>query len=111
MPVYDYLCDVCGPFTAMRPMAEYETPQTCPECSADAPRSLSVPHFANMATERRHAFSTNERSAHAPQSSAEYKSRHGANCSCCTGKGSRLTARAKDGSKSFPASRPWMISH
>ncbi|MEQ1888398.1 MAG: zinc ribbon domain-containing protein [Alphaproteobacteria bacterium] len=111
MPIYDYLCDSCGPFTEMRPMAEYETPCECPVCNLDAPRSLSVPHFANMAPERRHAFATNERSAHAPQSSTEYKSRHGANCSCCTGKGSRFTARAKDGSKSFPTSRPWMISH
>ncbi len=22
MPVYEYLCDACGPFTDMRPMAE-----------------------------------------------------------------------------------------
>ena len=25
MPVYDYLCDRCGPFTEMKPMAEAES--------------------------------------------------------------------------------------
>jgi putative FmdB family regulatory protein len=26
MPVYEYLCDDCGPFTDIRPMAECELP-------------------------------------------------------------------------------------
>jgi putative FmdB family regulatory protein len=33
MPVYEYLCDDCGPFTDVRPMAECDTPQDCPQCA------------------------------------------------------------------------------
>ena len=32
MPVYEYLCNDCGPFTDMRPMAECDYPQDCPQC-------------------------------------------------------------------------------
>jgi hypothetical protein len=42
---------------------------------------------------------------------SEMKKNHGAGCSCCTGKSMRKTKRGKNGAKSFPGSRPWMISH
>lgn len=112
MPVYEYLCDGCGPFTAIRPMAEYAEPHPCPECAASAPRVLmTAPHLATMSPTRRLAQATNERSSHAPQSSSLLGLSHGAGCACCSGKSSRFTRRGKDGSKSFPTSRPWMISH
>lgn len=110
MPVYEYSCAECGAFTALRPMAEYADPYPCPGCGGEAPRvMLTAPMLANMDASRRTAFATNERSANAPRSSKSQG--HGANCSCCTGKKSRLTLHGKDGSKSFPTSRPWMISH
>ncbi len=109
MPVYDYLCGDCGPFTDMRPMAECDLPSDCPACGASAPRViLTPPHFAAMPAATRKAHAANERSAHEPRS---LKSSHGVGCACCSGKPSRMTSRGKDGSKSFPASRPWMISH
>jgi putative FmdB family regulatory protein len=115
MPVYDYLCDRCGPFTALRPMAESGEPLECPNCRHDAPRAyLTAPYFATMSSERRLAHATNERSAHAPPNLAAFKAKqHGAGCACCGGKSSmgRKTARGKNGAKSFPGSRPWMISH
>jgi putative FmdB family regulatory protein len=110
MPVYEYACQECGPFAALRPMAEYADPHACPDCGTDAPRvMLTAPMLANMDAGRRTAFATNERSANAPKSSKSLG--HGANCGCCTGKKSRMTLYGKDGSKSFPSSRPWMISH
>jgi putative FmdB family regulatory protein len=113
MPVYDYLCPSCGPFADMRPMAECELPQDCPECVRPAPRAfLTAPHLATMDAGRRKAFATNERSASAPTSLKEMKSKHGPGCGCCSGsKSMRYTRRGKDGSKSFPTSRSWMISH
>jgi putative FmdB family regulatory protein len=112
MPVYEYLCKDCGPFTAMRPMSEYELPLQCPECMENAPRViLTAPHFSTLSAGRRLAHATNEKSAHAPKTSAEFNAAHGPACSCCSGKSSRLVKRGKDGSKSFPSSRPWMISH
>jgi putative FmdB family regulatory protein len=112
MPVYEYLCSDCGPFTAMRPMAECDLPSDCPACSANAPRViLTAPHFSTMPAAKRQAHAANERSAHAPLTLASFKTSHGAGCACCSGKSSRMSRRGKDGSKSFPASRPWMISH
>jgi len=115
MPVYEYVCDDCGPFTAMRPMAEYEQPCDCPECGAAAPRVLlTAPNFSCVSTERRTASAVNERAASAPKSLAEFKAqRHGAGCACCSGTlgRKRKTVQRADGAKSFPAARPWMISH
>lgn len=112
MPVYEYMCDDCGPFTAIRPMSECDLPHACPDCSGEAPRVLlTAPYCATMPSDRRRAHATNERSRSAPKSSAEYKASHPSGCSCCSGKSSRFVARGKGGSKSFPASRPWMISH
>src|SRR5271157_6606695 len=64
MPVYDYQCTRCGPFTDMRPMAEADRSHQCPTCGADAPRAyLTAPYLAAMSRERRLAHAANERSA------------------------------------------------
>jgi putative FmdB family regulatory protein len=111
MPTYEYLCDDCGPFTDMRPMAESDLPHDCPRCGVSAPRAyLTAPYMSGLSAERRNAFATNERSAHSPQTTSG-SGKHPSNCGCCSGKSSRMTRRNKDGSKSFPSSRPWMISH
>jgi hypothetical protein len=67
-----------------------------------------------MSVELRTAHATNERSAAAPSTLSALKSQHEAGCSCCSGlsnKKGRKTARGKNGAKSFPGARPWMISH
>jgi len=113
MPVYDYECRSCGPFTDVRPMSECDAASRCPACGFQAPRAfLTPPNLATMSGERRRAHATNERSAHAPQNLAGFKAKHGAGCACCSGKlSNRKVARGKNGAKSFPSSRPWMISH
>jgi hypothetical protein len=60
-----------------------------------------------MPTAVRQAHAVNERSAHEPRTSA----RHGAGCSCCGGGRKSNAVQAPNGAKSFPAKRPWMISH
>ncbi|HLH87923.1 MAG TPA: zinc ribbon domain-containing protein [Xanthobacteraceae bacterium] len=122
MPVYDYECESCGPFTFMRPMAQCDRPARCPQCGGKAPRAfLTAPYFA-MPAERRRAYAANEQSANAPYLASEVSGAHDAGCSCCVvpptrtlprskgGKKSR-TKTARSGAKSFPGSRPWMISH
>lgn len=111
MPVYDYLCDACGPFTALRPMAEFQAPHLCAGCGTPARRAmLTAPGLAGMDAGRRHAHATNERSAHAPTKAK----RHPSSCSCCKTGSRRAEAVGAPGAaaaKSFPAARPWMISH
>jgi putative FmdB family regulatory protein len=43
MPTYEYECPDCGPFTDIRPMAEFDLPQPCPDCTQPAPRLLTAP--------------------------------------------------------------------
>ena len=43
MPTYDYECPDCGPFNEVRPMAEFDQPQPCPDCNQAAPRLLTAP--------------------------------------------------------------------
>jgi len=101
MPAYDYACPSCGPFTASRPMAEYDLPFACPACGADAPRAiLGAPFFSGMDGARRAAFAVNERSASSPR-----RATHTAGCACCAPR--RL--RADDAGMKSTASRPWML--
>jgi putative FmdB family regulatory protein len=115
MPVYEYLCNDCGPFTEIRPMAECDLPQDCPRCETSSPRViLTAPNFFCMPSDKRRAHATNERSTHAPKTLAQYKASHGPGCGCCSGsskKPARLMTKTKGGAKSFPTARPWMISH
>lgn len=114
MPTYDYVCPDCGPFEARAPIAEYRDPRPCPHCAAESVRALlTVPHFATMDAGRRQAHATNERSSHEPKSTK--KGGHGPGCSCCASGAAKTQGSGAfyrpDGSKSFPAKRPWMISH
>lgn len=113
MPVYEYLCNDCGPFTDMRPMSECDDPQDCPRCESESPRViLTAPAFFCMPSDKRKAHATNERSAHAPKTLGEYKASHGPGCGCCSSKKpARLVTKTKSGAKGFPTARPWMISH
>ena len=104
MPVYDYLCPACGPFTAVRPMAAFQASCRC-TCGTDAPRAiLTAPALARMDPAARRATITNERSAHAPSRAQ----RHPPSCRCC--KPGVRSAEAVP-AKMFPGARPWMISH
>ena len=112
MPVYEYLCDECGAFTAIRPMAEYDLSNDCPKCGVSSRRVIMTPpQLSRLSQTGRTVSARNERSAHAPRTSAEMKSAHGAGCGCCGGKASQLPKGDKGGAKGFPTKRPWMISH
>ena len=107
MPVYEYLCATCGPFTAIRPMAAFEQPQPCEHCGEPSPRALlTAPAMSGLDSGRRQAAAANERSANTPTRAQ----RHPAGCACCAGSG-RRTPRTEPAAKSFPSQRPWMISH
>ncbi|WP_409567228.1 FmdB family zinc ribbon protein [Methylobacterium sp. E-016] len=40
MPIYEYACEMCGPFTAMRPMAQFLDACPCPECGTGTTRAF-----------------------------------------------------------------------
>ncbi len=116
MPLYDYLCECCGPFDAMRRLAEREQ-AACPQCGSMAPMAwLQAPRLTALSTQQRQAHETNERARHEPRSSREQGSygrlRHAAGCACCSGASSARTgAQRGRGARMFPGRRPWMIGH
>ncbi|WP_428484744.1 FmdB family zinc ribbon protein [Rhodopila sp.] len=108
MPVYEYLCSECGPFTALRPMADFQRPQPCEGCGGSAPRALlTAPALSGVDPGRRRAGEVNERSANAPARAR----RHPASCGCCSGAGRKKPTAEAVTAKSFPTQRPWMIGH
>ena len=120
MPTYEYDCAACGPFDALRPIARRDEPAPCPACGAIAPRVLlSAPALAGVggqqAAGRRMAMARNERAAHSPHSTRDAgnyrRMNHPAGCGCCRPAGRSVTVTARDGSRSAPSRRPWMISH
>ena len=105
MPLYDYLCDGCGPFRAWQPMATATRPAPCPECGGSAGRTLSAPHLrCGAAVVRYKAEAHNEKSANEPMVVRRLKPGHG---HAEHGKtphhhSHRLPKRRK---------RPWMLGH
>jgi putative FmdB family regulatory protein len=69
MPTYDYECADCGPFTEVHPMAEFDRPQPCPDCSHPAPRLLTAPALGGGAQQS---------DARGPSPTA-----HAGGCACC----------------------------
>ncbi len=79
MPLYGYLCDACGPFTVLRPMAEFSDSSPCPICGAAAPRAiLKAPTIAGTASVQNRTFVADD-----PGRSLM---RHPAGCACCLGR-------------------------
>ena len=117
MPTYEYECEQCGGFDALRSIAKRNEAAACPACGGESPRVLSsAPHLSRVAAGTRRAIETNERAANAPRSSKDpsagnQRLRHPAGCGCCAPAGRSATARSPGGAKSFPGKRPWMISH
>jgi putative FmdB family regulatory protein len=116
MPVYDYLCGRCGPFTEMRPMAEADLAQACPTCRKAEPRAfLRAPYCATIPANVKFAHATNERSAADPKTRSALQRAHGSGCRCCSGVQGSSVARKPIGdgtaAKGFRARRPWMLSH
>ncbi len=116
MPLYEYECDQCGVFTALRKMSDSSLPAECTDCGATSPRILSVPKLAIMSKLQRSAYERNEKSAHEPKS--------GRRSSCgCTGthvcKSTDKQAKQVDPEHAKPAlqmqtkktARPWMVGH
>lgn len=114
MPTYDYACDQCGPFESLRSIGQRDTLSVCPRCGTACKRVLTgAPRLAVISAQKHLAMRTNERASHEPVSSKSYVLRpHPSGCSCCSGGGkAKATTVVSNGNKSFPAKRPWMISH
>lgn len=121
MPLYDYHCDKCGPFSAIRKMSESSLAVSCGNCGSMSERIISVPFFALLAKNQRSAYERNEKSAHEP------KAMRRSSCGCsgahtCHPPTSQSNAAKENKTQSNQqgsgflmqtklTARPWMLGH
>lgn len=67
MPVYEFFCEICGPFEKRRSFAEASEPIECPTCQVEATRVYSAPGLYRTSQSERIAQYRNEKSAHEPR--------------------------------------------
>ena len=68
MPLYDYDCEICGPFRDWVAMADHAEPQPCLQCDVPAARSVSALHCRTGSGATRYKTEAfNERSANEPK--------------------------------------------
>ena len=104
MPTYEYDCQACGPFTAMRSMAQFRDPCACPACGIGASRTLlNAPAIAGMDLARRNALASNERES---SSQRPTKPAHPAGCGCCARPSPLPSALFSKGGRVFSSSGP-----
>ncbi|MCG5249490.1 FmdB family zinc ribbon protein [Methylorubrum extorquens] len=104
MPIYDYDCAACGPFTALRPMAAFRDPCACPACGVRAGRTfLRAPAITGMDPSRRSALAANERLASSQRAA---QAPHPAGCGCCVRRWPIPSGLSSNGGRVFSASGP-----
>jgi putative FmdB family regulatory protein len=66
VPLYAFICDGCGAFEVLRPMAQAAAPAPCPACGRQARRVFSPPGLSRLAAPVRRALEVEEKSAYEP---------------------------------------------
>lgn len=100
MPLYNYSCDDCGPFTSWAEMSDAENPMCCPSCAVDANRMMATPHLSAMGSGLRRALARSEKTASEPRVVSR---EHLGNCGC-----SLCATRKK---QPTPIERRWSLGH
>lgn len=67
MPVYEFVCEDCGPFEQQRSFKEAGDPMTCPSCGRESKRVYSMPNTRRMSAALSGAMDRAEKSAHEPE--------------------------------------------
>lgn len=89
MPIYEFRCNDCGEFEALRRLAEHDAPIDCPDCGKDAHKVFSVPNI-NLNSGSLSSIGKSTEPRLVKQEARE---------------------PAKPRLQSAASSRPWMVSH
>ena len=108
MPIYEYRCDACGPFSKINKMENALKETECPYCGIGAKRIISPPFVACMTAQNRKAWEKNEKSAHEPRIKRRSCSCSGAHT--CNSGSTEVKKPQLQQSKRQHA-RPWMLGH
>ena len=105
MPIYEYRCDMHGPFDEIRSFSQADAPLACPVCAGPTSRLISIPHLRGMERSTRVAMERTERSRHQPHvchSGCGHQRRAAA---------SEQDAARKTALRDYQGPRPWVIEH
>ncbi|MFT6989990.1 MAG: putative FmdB family regulatory protein [Paraglaciecola sp.] len=115
MPLYDYQCESCGTFSALRKMSESANPSECDSCGEMAARIISAPHLALLSSSTRIAHERNEKASHEPRQTRR------SSCGCSTDAHSCKPASKQNANptteghgllmQTKKTARPWMLGH
>ena len=67
MPIYEFLCEGCGPFEERRSFEEAGEEALCPRCGSAARRVYSAFNLKTMPAPLSRAMNRAEKSAHEPE--------------------------------------------
>jgi putative FmdB family regulatory protein len=67
VPVYEFLCEDCGPFEQRRSFVEAGSSMRCPSCGEEARRIYSMPATKNVPAALSKAMNRVEKSTHEPE--------------------------------------------
>ena len=67
MPVYEFVCENCGPFEQRRSFEEAGDPMACPSCGREARRVYSLSYVRRMPGALSGTIERSEKSAHEPE--------------------------------------------
>lgn len=67
MPIYEFLCEECGPFEERRSFEEANSVAICPGCGTTARRVYSMPNLKTTPAALSNAMNRAEKSAHEPE--------------------------------------------
>lgn len=116
MPLYDYRCEECGTFSAIRKMSESIAPASCESCGELSPRIITAPNLALVDKATRVAHERNEKSAHEPKqtrrSSCGCSGSH--TCKPSNSNEEKTNSKSKGAGLSMQTkktARPWMLGH
>jgi putative FmdB family regulatory protein len=63
VPIYAFICESCGPFDLVRPVAQASEAAACPMCGGEARRVFSPPGLALLDRPMRRVLDLEEKSA------------------------------------------------
>ena len=99
MPLYNYICDDCGPFEEWVSMQDALKACACPQCEEQSNRDMAAPRLGLMNGTLRRALARSEASGTEPK---VVKKAHLSGCGC---------ALCKIGKKPEPTRKKLMIGH
>ena len=100
MPLYEYLCETCGPFEQRRDISHATDAVPCPECQVDAPRVFSIPGLYKTSSLERRVRQRAELGAE-PRVEQRSSSEHTHSETC----------HHKHPHQRHASKRPWMLGH